>query len=160
MLRALALAIMLTLPVARRVTAQDRFTPIIAGAPESSVRNGYVVNHRREALQREITARPPTEGELGVRLPAGAELRHELTARQIAQYHPVWRIYQYRVALSKEDLARHFVAQGLRFEASEGRLYFPGATRDQGDFIDGLAATGVQDFRIWRAVPGGPASRP
>ena len=28
------------------------------------------------------------------------------TARQIVQYHPVWRIYQYRVALPKEDSGR------------------------------------------------------
>jgi hypothetical protein len=54
----------------------------IAGAPESTVRNGFVVNHRREAVQREITARPPTEAELGVRLPPGARPLHEVTARQ------------------------------------------------------------------------------
>ena len=160
MLRAAALATVLTLSATQRVAAQDRFTAIIVGAPESSVRNGYVVNHRREAVQRELTARPPTEAELGVRLPPGAQLRHEVTARQIAQYHPVWRVYQYRVALSQEELARHFTAQGLRYEASEGRLYFPGATRDRGDFMDGLADAPQQGFRIWRAVPGGAASRP
>jgi hypothetical protein len=159
MLRAVVLATVLTLPAAQRVAAQDRFTPIIAGAPESSVRDGYVDNHRREAVQRELTARPPTEAELGVRLPPGAQLRPELTARQIAQYHPVWRVYQYRVALAKEDLARHFTAQGLRYEAAEGRVYFPSATRERGDFMDGLADAAQQGFRIWRALPEGPAGR-
>ena len=159
MLRALTLAAALALPAARHAGAQDRFTPAIAGAPESTVRNGYVVNHRREAVQRELTARPPTEAELGVRLPAGAQLRAELTARQIVQYHPVWRVYQYRVALSKEELARHFTGQGLRYEASEGRVYFPGATREQGDFMDGLGDAALGGFRIWRALPEGAAGR-
>jgi hypothetical protein len=159
MLRALALTAALVLPAARDAGAQDRFTPVIAGAPESTVRNGYVVNHRREAVQRELTARPPTEAELGVRLPPGAQLRHELSARQIVQYHPVWRIYQYRVALPKEELARHFTAQGLRYEASEGRAYFPNATRDRGDFIDGLGDAALTGLRIWRALPEGAAGR-
>ena len=159
MLRAFTLATALTLLAAPPAGAQDRFTPIIAGAPESSVRNGYVVNHRREAVQRELTARPPTEAELGVRLPPGAQLRHELTARQIAQYHPVWRIYQYRTAMAREALARHFTAQGLRYEASEGRMYFPGATRERGDFIDGLADAALTGIRIWRALPEGAAGR-
>ena len=92
-----------------------------------------------------------------MRLPPGAQLRLELSARQIAQYHPVWRIYQYRTSMPREDLARHFTAQGLRYEASEGRLYFPGATHERGDFIDGIADARLTGFRIWRALPQGAA---
>jgi hypothetical protein len=160
---ALALAAVLT-PVAREAGAQDRvqdrFAAAIAGAPESTVRDGYVVNHRREAVQREITARPPTEAELGVRLPPGARLLAEVTARQIAQYHPVWRIFQYRVAMSPDELGRFFAEQGLRYAPAEGRAYFPGATLERGDFIDGLGAAPSGGIRIWRVPPGGAAARP
>lgn len=157
---ALALAAVLTPPSARDARAQDRFAAVIAGAPESSVRNGYVVNHRREAVQREITARPPTEAELGVRLPPGARLLHEVTARQIVQYHPGWRIFQYRMAMSRDELGRFFAEQGLRYEPSEGRAYFPGATNERGDFIDGLAIAASTGIRIWRMPPDGAAGRP
>ncbi|HYD51105.1 MAG TPA: hypothetical protein VEA99_00710 [Gemmatimonadaceae bacterium] len=157
---ALALAAVLTPPSVREAGAQDRFAAAIAGAPESSVRNGFVVNHRREAVQREITARPPTQAELGVRLPPGARLLHEVTARQIAQYHPGWRIFQYRVTMSRDELGRFFAEQGLRYEPSEGRAYFPGATNERGDFIDGLAIASGTGIRIWRMPPGGAAGRP
>ena len=156
---ALVLAVGLTPLSARDAGAQDRFAAAIAGAPESTVRNGYVVNHRREAVQREITARPPTEAELGVRLPPSARLLHEVTARQIAQYHPVWRIFQYRVALSRDELGRFFTEQGLRYEPSEGRAYFPGATNERGDFIDGLANASGTGIRIWRMPSDGAAAR-
>lgn len=157
-LYAFAVAAMLTPLSARDAGAQDRFAAAIAGAPESSVRNGFVVNHRREAVQREITARPPTETELGVRLPPGARLMAEVSARQIAQYHPEWRIFQYRVAMSRDELGRFFAEQGLRYEPSEGRAYFPGATNERGDFIDGLAnASG--GIRIWRKPDGAAARR-
>ncbi|MDF1503789.1 hypothetical protein [Roseisolibacter sp. H3M3-2] len=129
--------------------AQDRFTDIIARAPESSVRNGYVVNHRREAVQREITARPPTEAELGVRLPPGARLVPDRTALQIVQYNPVWRVYQYRVAMSREELVRFFTEQGLEYDASQQWLYFPGGRKKEGGFIDDLHH-GAQGIRIWR----------
>ncbi len=159
-LSALALAAALTLAGVRDAGAQDRFAAAIAGAPESTVRNGFVVNHRREAVQREITARPPTEAELGVRLPPGARLLAEVTARQIAQYHPVWRIFQYRVPIARDELGRFFAEQGLRYEPSEGRAYFPGATNARGDFIDGLAIASETGIRIWRMPPGGAAARP
>ena len=157
---ALALAAALTTLSARDAGAQDRFAVAIAGAPESTVRNGYVVNHRREAVQRELTARPPSEAELGVRLPPGARLLHEVTARQIAQYYPAWRIFQYRVAMSREELGRFFTEQGLRYAPSEGRAYFPGATNQRGDFIDGLADASGTGIRIWRMPPDGAAARP
>jgi hypothetical protein len=143
----------------RGAHAQDRFAEAIAGAPESTVRNGFVVNHRREAVQREITARPPTEAELGVRLPPGARLVHERTALQIVQYHPVWHIFQYRVAMSSDELGRFFAEQGLRYEPSEGRAYFPSATNERGDFIDGLGNATDSGIRIWRVPPGSSRAR-
>lgn len=157
---ALVLAAALVPASARDVDAQDRFAAAIAGAPESTVRNGYVVNHRRAAVQRELTARPPTEAELGVRLPPGARLLHEVTARQIAQYHPGWRIFQYRVAMSRDELGGFFAAQGLRYEPSEGRAYFPGASNQRGDFIDGLAIASSTGIRIWRMPPDAAPARP
>lgn len=150
-LRSVAVAVLL-LP-AHVASAQDRFAPIIAGAPESSVRDGYVVNHRREAVQKELTARPPTEAELGVRLPPGARLVPDRTALQIVQYHPGRRIYQYRVAMSREELVHFFEAQGLRWDASQQWLFFPGATRDNGgDFVDALHDAAGGGFRIWRST--------
>lgn len=79
------------------VAGFDRSTSIIEQAPESTGVNGYVVNNRRVAVQKELSARPPTHEELGVTIPMGARLELERTARQIAQYHPHWRIYEYAV---------------------------------------------------------------
>ncbi len=130
--------------------AFDRFTPIIEGAGESTVNaGGFVVNAKRQAVQRELAQRPPTAAELGVRLPQRSVLVLEDTARQIAQYHPRWRIYVYRVSVSREAFVQHFEAQGLRLDG--GRLLFDGF---DGDFIDGFErdpVTGkVARFRIWR----------
>ncbi len=130
--------------------AADRFTPIIEGAGESTVNaGGFVVNAKRVAVQRELARRPPTAAELGLQLPPRSVLDLENTARQIAQYHPRWRIYQYRVDLPREDFVRHFEAQGLRLHGS--RLL---VTDWEGDFIDGFGldpVTGrVAGFRVWR----------
>lgn len=130
--------------------AADRFTPIIEGAGESTVnKSGFIVNAKRVAVQRELVQRPPTPAELGVRLPQRSVLVLENTARQIAQYHPVWRVYQYRVGLSREAFAQHFESQGLRRDG--GKLLFGS---HGGDFIDGFEpdpVTGlVEGFRIWR----------
>jgi hypothetical protein len=66
--------------------------------------NGYVVNNRRVAVQKKLSARPPTHDKLGVTIPEGAHLELERTARQIAQYHPHWRIYQYAVEMPQAEL--------------------------------------------------------
>lgn len=80
--------------------AQDRFTGIIDGAAESTVTSGgFIVNQKRAAIQAEITRRPPSLAELGIKVPQGSKLRAEQTARQIAQYHPVWRVYDFSVAI-------------------------------------------------------------
>jgi len=121
-----------------RTTVSDRFTSIVAQAPESTVVNGYVVNNRRVAVQRELTARPPTHDELGVLLPKGARLDHERTARQIVQYNPYWRIYQYTLEMPKADLIRFFTDQGLTVDRSWGRLFFTPPAGNGEEFIDNL----------------------
>ena len=133
-----------------RATATDRFTSIIAEAPESTVVNGYVVNNRRIAVQKELTARPPTHDELGVLLPRGARLDYERTARQIAQYNPNWRIYQYTLEMPRADLIRFFTDQGLTYDRSWNRLFFSKSARDGEEFIDNLEGDPVEGFRIWR----------
>jgi hypothetical protein len=82
-------------------------------------------------------ARPPTAAEEGVQLPPGARLQVEVAARQTVQDHCVSRIFPYRIAMSGDELGRFFTEQGLRYEPSEGRAYFAGATMGRGDFIDG-----------------------
>ena len=140
----------------------DRFTSIIAAAPESTVVNGYVVNNRRVAVQKELTARPPTPQELGVVLPAGARLDHERTARQIAQYHPNWRIYKYEIEMPRAELVRFFTDQGLTYDRSWNKLFFSRPTGNGEDFIDSLEGDPVEGFRIWRRPPGssGTGGRP
>ena len=129
------------------VLASARFTPVIEGAPESIVQNGYVVNLRRVAVQKELVQRPPTTAELGVKLPPKAALQLETTARQIAQYHPVWRVYEYKTGMPRTELIQFFEAQGLRFDAGKNKLLFPGiADADRAEFIDGLNGA----FRVWR----------
>lgn len=133
-----------------RAATPDRFTSIIAQAPESTVVNGYVVNNRRVAVQKELTARPPTRNEIGVVLPTGARLDYERTARQIVQYDPNWRIYQYDLEMPKADLVRHFTDQGLSFDPSWNRLFFTKPTGNGEDFIDNLGGDQAEGFRIWR----------
>ena len=138
-------AIACTLPLVS--LASPRFTPIIEGAPESAVQNGSLVNFRRVAVQKELSQRPPTAAELGLRLPPKSALQLETTARQIAQYHPVWRVYEYKTTMPRAELIRHFEAQGLRFDIHKNQVLFPGAaTADSAEFIDGLDGK----FRVWR----------
>ncbi|MCB2021060.1 MAG: hypothetical protein KDG44_09660, partial [Burkholderiaceae bacterium] len=94
----------------------------------------------------EITKRPPTPAELGIKLPQGSRLRAEQTARQIAQYHPVWRVYDYSVAMSRGALIQHFERQGLILDPSANVLRFPGSE----DFIDGPFGEQLSGFRVWR----------
>jgi|APFre7841882630_1041343.scaffolds.fasta_scaffold07354_2 hypothetical protein len=145
----IGLLVALTLPAVCR--AQDRFTQVIEKA-EGPVVNagGYVVNQKRIAVQKELSQRPPTPAELGVKLPANARLNLEQTARQIAQYHPTWRVYDYRLAMPRADFIQFFEAQGLQFNRSRNVMLFPSATPDTGEFIDGLFGDSPEGFRIWR----------
>lgn len=138
------------LPGGRAAAAADRFTSIIEQAPESTVVNGMVVNNKRVAVQKELSARPPTREELGVAIPKGARLELETTARQIAQYHPNWRIYKYTIRMPVADLIRFFTDQGLSFDPSMHRLRFPKPAGNGEDFIDSLEGDPVEGFRIWR----------
>jgi len=138
--------------------ASDRFSRIIEQAPESTVVNGYVVNNRRVAVQKELSARPPTREELGVTIPKGARLELERTARQIAQYHPQWRIYQYAIEMPQADLIRFFTEQGLTFDPSGHKLYFSKPAGNGEDFIDNLQGDPVEGFRIWRVPRNSSAS--
>jgi len=142
-----------------QATATDRFTSIIATAPESTVVNGHVVNNRRIAVQEELEARPPTHAELGVVVPKGARLEFERTARQIVQYHPYWRIYEYALDMPKADLLRFFTDQGLTLDQSMHRLRFSKPTGNGEDFIDNLQGDPVEGFRIWRIPPGSSGTR-
>jgi hypothetical protein len=131
--------------------AADRFTPIIEQAGESTVtKGGFVVNQKRVAVQKELSQRPPTGAELGVKLPPKAALNLERTARQIAQYHPVWRVYDFRLSMPRAELIRFFEAQGLVFEMHRNVLLFPGAAPNDAEFIDGLQGDPISGFRIWR----------
>ena len=128
--------------------AADRFAKIVdEGGDPTTTAGGFVVNQKRIAVQKELTARPPTAEELGVKLPAGAKLMLIETARQIAQYHPAWRIYQYKVELPREALIAHFEAQGLRYDVNAANLKFGNAG---GDFVDGLSQSGQHQLRVWR----------
>lgn len=134
--------------------ARDRFTPIIEQAPKSSVQNGALVNHKRVAVQEELAQRPPTRGELGVELPAGARLELYETALQIAQYHPAWRVYKYRLDTPRErgDFIDFFTSQGLHFNERKYWIIFPappGVDDRDAEFID-LSGDPVEGFRIWR----------
>lgn len=131
--------------------AADRFTQIIeqAGAP-TVTKGGFVVNQKRVAVQAELSRRSPTGEELGVKLPPKAALSLEQTARQIAQYHPVWRVYDFRVSMPRAELVKFFEAQGLVFEIHRNVLLFPGAAPADAEFIDGLHGDPLSGFRIWR----------
>lgn len=150
LLRLLLPVVVLALPGA--LAAQDRFTAIIEKAPESTVNSGgFVVNHRREAVQRELAMRPPTEEELGVKLPPGAVLNLEKTARQIAQFKRAWRIYDYKVTMTRSEFIRFFTAQGLAYNTSRQVLQFTAPGSDNPEFIDSaVEQETVSGFRIWR----------
>ena len=97
----------------------DRFARIVEEGGEPTVTaGGYLVNQKRAAVQRELTQRPPKQDELGVKLPPGSKLQFELTARQIAQYHPAWRIYEYRVDMPRSEFIEYFQKQGWTFDRS------------------------------------------
>ena len=126
----------------------DRFTKLVEEGGEPTVTaGGYLVNQKRVAVQKELAQRPPTADELGVKLPTGSKLQLEQTARQISQYHPVWRIYEYRIEMSRSEFIEFFRKQGLSFDQSANNLKFGNAG---GDFIDGLSGETIKSFRIWR----------
>jgi hypothetical protein len=128
--------------------AADRFSKIIEQGGEPTVTaGGFVVNQKRVAVQKELATRPPTADEVGVRLPPGANLMLVETARQIAQYDPVWRIYQYKVDMPRDAVIAHFEAQGLRYDPNAAHLKFGNA---DGDFVDGLSQSGQHQLRVWR----------
>ena len=151
LLLALALAVLLPAGPA----AADRFTPIVEQASGPTVtRGGFLVNQKRVAVQAELLRRPPTRAELGVTLPDKAVLNLEQTARQIAQYHPAWRVYDYRLSMPRAELILFFQAQGLVVDVHKNVLLFsstaPGAAPEDADFIDGLFGNTVSGFRVWR----------
>ena len=128
--------------------AADRFAKIVdEGGDPTVTAGGFVVNQKRVAVQKELSARPPTAEEVGVKLPPGSRLMLVETARQIAQYHPVWRIYQYQVELPREAVIAHFESQGLRYDESSANLKFG---KSDGDFVDGLSQSGQHRLRVWR----------
>ena len=129
----------------------DRFTQIIAQAGESTVtKGGFVVNQRRIAVQKELSRRPPTSAELGVKLPPKTTLKLERTALQIVQYNPVWRVYDFRVSMPRSEFVRFFEAQGLVFDTHKNVLVFPGTAQGDAEFIDGQFGDAISNFRIWR----------
>lgn len=144
-------ALLAALSTAFAAVAEDRFTRIVEQGAEPVVTGGgYVVNQKRVAVQRELSRQPPTPTELGVKLPPGAVLKREQTARQIAQYHPVWRVYDYRLTLPRTEFIQFFEAQGLVFDVHKNVLRIPGAKPDDAEFIDGLFGDPIKEFRVWR----------
>ena len=144
-------ALLAALATAFAAVAEDRFTSIVESAGESTVTSGgFVVNQKRVAVQKEITRQPPTPAELGVKLPANAALNLEKTARQIAQYHPIWRVYDYRVSMPRQEFIQFFEAQGLIFDSHRNELLFPGAPPNDAEFVDGLYGDPIREFRVWR----------
>ena len=132
-------------------SAADRFTQIVEQAGESTVtKGGSLVNQKRVGVQSELARRPPTPAELGVKLPAKSALKLEQTARQIAQYHPVWRVYDFRLSMSRAEFIKFFEAQGLTFDIHKNVMLFPGAAPDDSEFIDGLVGDPIDGFRVWR----------
>ena len=128
--------------------AEDRFTAIVeSGAEPTVTAGGYLVNQKRVAVQKELSVRPPTREEIGVELPKGAKFNLVETSRQIAQYHPKWRIYQYSVTMPRKDLITFFEGQGLSYDVHAANLKFGAGG---GEFIDGLTADDRHQIRIWR----------
>lgn len=149
LLASLALALAVALPAV--CTATDRFTQIIEQAGESTVtKGGFIVNQKRVAVQKELARRLPTTAELGVKLPPKASLKLEQTARQIAQYHPVWRVYDFRISMPRSEFVKFFEAQGLVLDTHKNALLFPGTAPNDAEFIDGLFGDLISEFRIWR----------
>ena len=145
------IAFVLGLIVSSTCNASDLFTPIVEGAGESTVtKGGSLVNTKRVAVQSELSRRPPTAAELGIKIPAKASLNLEQTARQIAQYHPVWRVYDFRLPMPRAEFVKFFEAQGLTFDIHKNVLLFPGAAPDEAEFIDGLTSDPISGFRVWR----------
>ena len=131
--------------------AMDRFTPILEQAGESTVtKGGFIVNQKRIAIQSELARRPPTTAELGVKVPPKARLKLEQTARQIAQYHPIWRVYDFQLSMARSEFVKFFEAQGLVFDIHKNVLLFPGAAANDAEFIDGLFGDPISEFRVWR----------
>lgn len=131
--------------------AMDRFTPILEQAGESTVtKGGFIVNQKRIEVQGELARRPPTTAELGVKVPPKALLKLEQTARQIAQYHPIWRVYDFRLSMARSEFVKFFEAQGLVFDIHKNVLIFPGAAANDAEFIDGLFGDPISEFRVWR----------
>jgi hypothetical protein len=134
--------------VASEGHAADRFAKSVdEGGDPTVTAGGFVVNQKRVAVQKELSARPPTVEEVGVKLPPGSKLMLVETSRQIAQYHPVWRIYQYKVDLPREAVIAHFESQGLRYDVNSANLKFGNSG---GDFVDGLSQSGQHQLRVWR----------
>jgi hypothetical protein len=149
LLARIGLTIAMVLPAV--CVASDRFTVIIEEAGEPTVaKGGFLINQKRAAVQGELSRRPPTAAELGVRLPPKASLKLEDTARQIAQYHPVWRVYDFRLSMPRAEFIQFFEAQGLTFDTHKNALIFPGTAPKDAEFIDGLVGDPISEFRVWR----------
>ena len=149
LLAGVIMALSLALPAV--CAATDRFTRIVEQAGELTViKGGYIVNQKRVAVQKELSLRPPTTAELGVKLPPKASLKLEQTARQIAQYHPIWRVYDFRLSMPRSEFVKFFEAQGLVFDTHKNVLLFPGTAPNDAEFIDGLFGDVISEFRVWR----------
>jgi hypothetical protein len=149
LLVSIALVLEMALPAV--CAAMDRFTQTIEQAGESTVTKGnFVVNQKRIAVQKELSRRPPTAAELGVKLPPKTSLKLERTALQIVQYNPVWRVYDFHISMPRSEFVAFFEAQGLVFDTHKNVLLFPGAAQGDAEFIDGLFGDVISEFRIWR----------
>lgn len=149
LLVSIALSLAVTLPTV--CLALDRFTQIIEQAGESTVtKGGFVVNQKRVAIQKELSRRPPTDAELGVKLPPETSLKLERTALQIVQYNPVWRVYDFRLSMPRSDFISFFEAQGLVFDPHKNALLFPSTAPNNAEFIGVLFGEIINEFRIWR----------
>ncbi|MET0311406.1 MAG: hypothetical protein ABW051_05100 [Burkholderiaceae bacterium] len=142
-----ALALLLALPFT--ASAADRLSPIFDTGGKAAT-GGFSATQQRAAVQMELSLRPPTPAELGVKLPQKTALRAEQTARQMAEYDPAWRVYEYSAGIPKAEFVKFFQAQGLTLNATRNVLVMPGPGPDGAGFIDGLQNDPVQDFRIWR----------
>jgi len=146
-----SIALVLAVALSAVCAETDRFSQIISQAGESTVtKGGFVVNQKRIAVQKELSRRPPTTAELGVKLPPKTTLKLERTALQIVQYNPVWRVYDFHVSMPRAVFVRFFEAQGLVFDAHKNVLLFPDTAQGDAEFIDGLFGDIISDFRIWR----------
>jgi hypothetical protein len=69
---------------------------------------------------------------------------------QIAQYHPVWRVYAYRLEMPRSEFIQFFESQGLKLDTHKNVMLFPGAAPKDAEFIDGLIGDPISGFRVWR----------